>query len=652
MTKPCPTLTELYQLERLRWARLLPHQAGVVFVISRVVDDVERYDVRTVALDGSNARSVASDLDGCGALSPSPDGSIWAFIGKFEGKPQIGLMSPEDGTVRALTAMPMGVGGAPVWSPCGQWLAFTTVGEERASKGPFDPVRTRSIFHKLDGVGMTQRAVQDIHVVSSDGSQVKRLTHGPASHGALSWSPVLGRTELCFMVGPEANGLEPRMSVGIIDLEGRTRWVKTSSTDMIFNVGFAGDGDRLLLCTPPPGQPLYLPTRLYTQAVGAEPEVRTEGLTQGTGGHVVNSVLQTQGGLMTKRPLAPAGCDHAFVCTETAGCSAVQRVALSGPESCEPITPTDSGHFLIDADGSHVLTAATDHNTPPELWVCDHQGTGRTRITTLNDAFLATRAWPTVHELHFQAADGAPLQAWLIRPHGASGPVPTYLEIHGGPQCAWGPSWWLPAQMLAAAGIATLLPNPRGSSGYGAAHVAAIFGSFVQPADGDVLAAVDEAVRLGLADQDRLAVGGVSYGGTLTGWLIGQTDRFKCAIPEQLIANLVGFYGTSDAGRSLVQTNFGVSLKDGVDLLWKNSPLAHAHQATTPTLIIQCENDQRCPIGEGEQLFMALKEAGCEVELMRIPGSSHAGPQLAGITKLSRPRDEAVLAWLTTHLLN
>jgi dipeptidyl aminopeptidase/acylaminoacyl peptidase len=203
--------------------------------------------------------------------------------------------------------------------------------------------------------------------------------------------------------------------------------------------------------------------------------------------------------------------------------------------------------------------------------------------------------------------------------------------------------------MLAGAGIATLFPNPRGSSGYGEKHAAAIFGSFVQPADTDLLAAVDEAVRLGLADPDRLAVGGVSYGGIASAWMLGRTGRFKCAIPEQMIANLVSFYGESDLGRSLVANNFGVTLKEGRELLWRNSPLAHAHKATTPTLIIQCENDERCPMGEAEQFFVALKEAGCTVEFMRMPGS-HAAPLIGGVTRLSRPRDEAVLDWLTRYL--
>ena len=654
MEKPSLTLNELYQLERLRWARLLPQLAGVVFVVSRVVDDVEKFDVRCVSLDGNGLRTVASGLDACGGLTPSPDGSVWAFIGKFEGKPQIAFMNPDSGLVRAVTALPQGVGAPPVWSPCGNWLAFTTVGEERLAKGPFDPIRTTSIFHKLDGAGFAQRFSQDIYVISREWCEVKRLTTAPFSYGGLNWSPVNGRTELCFTTGAEPDGLDPLVSAGVIDLNGHIRWVRENTAEMIFSFGFAGDGDRMMLVSPPSGQKLFSPSRLYmvsgTSGPDSAAEVRTENFTQSTGGHVTNNILQTQGSLMTKRPLSPAGKDYAFVCTETAGRSTVQRIALSGQESCIPITPTDSGNFLVDANETHVLTASTDYNSPPDLWVRDHQGNGSRRLTALNDVFLSTHALPTVHELNFAGADGAPLQAWFIQPAGVSAPVPTLLEIHGGPQCAWGPSWWLPAQMLAGIGIATLLPNPRGSSGYGEQHVGAIFGSFVQPADSDLLAAADEAVRLGLADPDRLAVGGVSYGGTSTAWLLGQTARFKCAIPEQLISNLVGFYGTSDVGRSLVQTNFGTNLKDGVDVLWRNSPLAHAHKARTPTLIIQCENDQRCPMGEAEQLFLALREAACTVELLRIPGSSHAGPQVAGITKLSRPRDEAVMNWLTTYL--
>ncbi len=654
MGKPNLSLTEIYQLERIRHARLLPHGAGAVFIVTRVVDDVEKYDVRTVALDGSGMRTVAKDLDSIGAIAPSPDGQVWACIAPFNGKPQIAFMNPQTGVLRAVTSLPQGAGGAPVWSPCGQWIAFTTIGEERVSKGPFDPIRTSSIFYKADGAGFTQRAAQDIFVMSRQWCEVKRLTHGPASHGSLAWSPVRGVTELCFSTSMEPEGLESTFSAGVIDLEGKVRWVRHKAPGWTPGLTWAGDGERLLLVSAPEGQRMCMPRRLYTarlaEGAGAGLESRTEALFQQTGTEAANAVLSTQMAWLSHGPESPAGCDHAFVCTQTGGHSAVHRVALSGPESCTAITPADSANFLIDANDTHVLTAATGYNATPDLFVSNHQGEGRMRLTALNDAFLSDRALPTVHQIDFKAADGAALQAWFIRPAGASGPVPTFVEVHGGPQCAWGPSWLNTAQVQAGMGIATLLVNPRGSNGYGEDHMNAIFPLYNEPADADVLAATDEVVRLGLADADRLAVGGVSYGGILSSWIIGHTSRFKCAIPEQLICNWISAYGECDAGRGIGRMNFGMGVTEGFQFLWERSSLSHAHKVTTPTLIIQCENDTRCPMGDAEQFFLALKEAGCTVEFMRIPGSSHGGPQVGGITKLSRPRDEAVMDWLTRYL--
>jgi len=652
---PTPTLTELYQLERIRHARLLPRQAGVVYIVTRVVDDIEKYDVRTVALDGSGRRTVAMDLDSIGAIEPSPDGALWACIATVDGKPQIAFMNPESGALRPATSLSQGVGGPPAWSPCGQWLAFTAVGEERVAKGPFDPIRTSSMFYKADGVGLAQRKAQDIFVLSREWCEVRRLTHGPASHGGLVWAPVPGVHEIAFSTSMEPEGLAPTFSAGVVNLQGQVRWVRHRSKSFAMGATLSGDGQHLLMAGPPECERMCMPRRLYVAKLAdgqnAALESRTEALYRETGTEAANVVLSTQMGWLLRGPVSPAGCDHAFVSTQARGHSAVHRVALSGPESCTAITPADEANFLIDADASHVLTAQTGYNATPDLYVSDHAGKGRTRLTALNDAFLATRALPTVHALNFHAADGTALQAWFIRPAGASGPVPTFVDIHGGPQCAWGPSWYQGAQMLAAQGIATLMPNPRGSNGHGAAFIDAILPLYNEPADADVLAATDEAVRLGLADAERLGVGGVSYGGILSSWIVGHTQRFKCALPEQLICNWISAYGESDAGGSIVQMNFGTDLKTGFQFLWERSSLSHAHKVTTPTLIIQCDNDVRCPLGDAEQFFIALKEAGCTVELMRIPGSSHGGPQLAGITQLSRPRDEAMVDWLRRYLL-
>lgn len=650
--RPLLKLDDLYALERIREARLLPGGAGVVFVVSRSVNDVESVDVRTVSLDGSGMKTVAQGLPACGGLTPSPDGSVWAVMSAVEGKPQICLMDPATGAIRPVTALKQGVSSPPMWSPCGQWIAFTAVGEERQAKGVFDPIRTSSLFYKTDGVGFTDRTAQDVFVLSREWCEVKRLTQSRSGLILHGWSPVAGQPMLMVQSVNDSDALDSQHSLGTLDLDGAITWVIERDPDYIFGAQVAGDGQHLVVVMAEPGKAPGVASHIWTVPLaGGARTCRTRGFVDATNGTMLNAVLFSTMTLRGRSPQIQAGQDYAIVNAQIGGFSSLWRVALSGAESCTAISPLDSGHFLIDANATHVLSFHSDHNTPADLWVSAHDGSGRTRLTALNAQALGLFPKPDIRFFSWTAADGTPLEAWMICPAGATGPVPTVLDIHGGPQCAWGPGFWHFSHALAARGIATLMPNPRGSSGYSEAFVSAIQGSFAQPADTDVLSAVDEAVRLGLADPDRLGLAGISYGGYLSSWLLGQTTRFKAAVPEQIIANLISEHGTSDVGREIIRTRFKTNVSGGFELLWKNSPLAYAHRATTPTLLVQCENDVRCPMGQAEEMFVALREAGCAVEFLRIPGSAHAGPQISGISALMRARDEPVLEWFTRHLL-
>lgn len=645
-------LDDLYALERIREAKLLPGGAGVVFIVSRSVNDVETPDVRTVALDGSGMRTVAQGLSGCGGLTASPDGSVWALMSAVEGKPQVCLMDPATGAIRPVTALKQGVGSPPQWSPCGQWLAFTAVGEERQAKGPFDPIRTSSLFYKQDGVGFTDRTAQDVFVVSRAWCEVKRLTHSRSGLMLHGWSPAEGQLKLLVQSANDSDTLDSEHSLGTLDLDGTITWVIERDPEYIFGAQFSGDGQHLVVVMAEPGKAPGVASHVWTVPLsGGTRTCRSRGFVEATNGTMLNNVLFSTMTLKGRSPRIQAGHDYAVVGAQIGGHSSLWRVALSGAEACEAISPLDSGHFLIDANATHVLTFHSDHNTPADLYVSAHDGSARTRLTALHEAALGAFPKPEIRHFKWAAEDGTPLEAWMVCPGGATGPVPTVLDIHGGPQCAWGPGYWHFSHVLAARGIATLMPNPRGSSGYSEDFVAAIQGSFAQPADKDVLSAVDEAVRLGFADPERLGLAGISYGGFLSSWLLGQTTRFKAAVPEQLISNLVSMHGTSDAGREIMRTRFKVNASDSREALWQNSPLAFAHRATTPTLLVQCENDVRCPMGQAEEMFVALREAGCEAEFLRIPGSAHAGPQISGISALARVRDEPVLEWFTRHLL-
>ena len=652
--KPLLSLDDLYRMRRLREGKLLPQSLELVFVVSQASDDVDRFEIRRLDPVSGRQTVLARDLPACAGLRPSPDGRHLTFMGLVDGVGQImvmdtlGRMEPTP-----LRVMPRGIASAPLWSPDGRWLAFTAIGDERVAKGPYEPVRSASVHYKFDGgVGLTQRRAQDIFIVSADGAEVRRLTHGPGMCSQPYWAP--DSRSLAFMATLEPHGIEFTTAVGVVSLDGELSWPIEAVEDYIFCApAFAGTGDRVMLACKPLGRVLGAQARLYTASLtaGSGLESRTERLCTVQRGHVTRGALLPMGvgSLFARQPISPVGSDHAFCMVELQGQTVIHRVALSGAERCVPLTPPDRSAYLLDADAHHLLWASTTMSSPPDLWLSDADGGNPKQLTALNDEFLTQRTLPEVLELQVQN-EGHTVHTWILRPSGATTPLPTVLEIHGGPHCSWGNAFNLWAQALAGAGFAVILPNPRGSSGYGDAFGTAIHGCWGEPDGRDLMATVDEAISRGIADPARLGIGGVSGGGHLTTWLLGQTDRFKAAVPEQMLTNMVSFYGESDIGRLLIKGEYGVTPQTDHELLWRFSPLAYAHRVRTPTLLIQCELDVRCPMGEAEQYFRALRDAGCVAEFMRIPGSFHAGPQYGGITALARVRDEPALDWYRRYL--
>jgi dipeptidyl aminopeptidase/acylaminoacyl peptidase len=202
--------------------------------------------------------------------------------------------------------------------------------------------------------------------------------------------------------------------------------------------------------------------------------------------------------------------------------------------------------------------------------------------------------------------------------------------------------------MLAAAGYAVLCINYRGSSGYGTAFADQIMGNLGDLEFADLMAGVDAAVARGLADPNRLACSGGSYGGYLTCWLVGHTTRFKAAIAERPITNLVSAFGASDIPGWWVDA-LGGAPHEAPAVYARCSPLTYAHRCQTPTLLLVAEQDHRCPPLESEQFYTALKQAGCVVEMLRLPHSAHGGAD-TGPLPVRRAQNEAYLEWLGRYL--
>ena len=340
----------------------------------------------------------------------------------------------------------------------------------------------------------------------------------------------------------------------------------------------------------------------------------------------------------------------AIVPVQTGGEKALVRVALDGDDSHTIVAGGTRICLPIVARGQKILFAAFGFTEPGDLYLVDLETGEERRLTRANEDILADLTLPTVVPLHFPGIDGAPVEGWFLQPSGASAPVPTVLNIHGGPHAAWGAHFNFDNLMFTGAGYGVLLVNHRASTGYGDAFATAILADWGNLDYADLMSGVDHAIEEGLVDGDRLGVCGISGGGNLTGWVIGHTDRFKAACPENPVFNWFSMYGTSDVGADFSARELGGTPYDAEDVYRRCSPITYAQQCTTPTLFLQHENDFRCPAEQTEQFFTVLRVNGVPAEMLRFPGTPHSGSVIGPIGH-RRAQNEALLDWMNRYVL-
>jgi dipeptidyl aminopeptidase/acylaminoacyl peptidase len=270
---------------------------------------------------------------------------------------------------------------------------------------------------------------------------------------------------------------------------------------------------------------------------------------------------------------------------------------------------------------------------------------GTERVLTAFGAELsATGRIRPMEEITATAPDGYPVHGWVVRPEG-EGPHPVLLMIHGGPFTQYGWTLFDEAQVYAGAGYAVVYGNPRGSSGYGQAHGAAIRHDVGERSAVDLLALLDHALADRSLDRDRVGVLGGSHGGFMTTWLAANAgERFRAAISERAVNAIDSFRGSSDIGWYFAEELYGTPEQQAVQ-----SPLNHADRIDIPMLIIHSEHDWRCPVEQAQRLFVALKLRGVPTELLLFPGEGHELSR-SGLPSHRVARFEAILDWWARYL--
>jgi dipeptidyl aminopeptidase/acylaminoacyl peptidase len=304
----------------------------------------------------------------------------------------------------------------------------------------------------------------------------------------------------------------------------------------------------------------------------------------------------------------------------------------------------------ITEDATHVWTTHQAHGRPPELARFDHATATWERLTGFNDDIVEGRIFPDERTIRWAGEDGTEIEGILMMPHGAEGPLPLPLIVcvHGGPTWNWG-AYFSDSEpnavLLASAGYACLLPNPRGSIGRGHAFAQGVIGDGGGIDYRDIMAGVDHCIAEGIADPERLGIAGLSYGGYMAAWAVGQTDRFGAAVAMSVVSNYVSFHLTSEVWW-YDQAILDGEWDDPTSQYPERSPVTHARACTTPTLIIQGAEDRCTPPGQGEELYHAIAASGAEVELVVYPREGHVPVERAHALDAIRRTQ----AWFDRHL--
>jgi dipeptidyl aminopeptidase/acylaminoacyl peptidase len=640
------TPASLLRLKHLLGAELSPDGESVAYsVLSTDTDKMlDRVGIWLGSIESGASRPLTAGLARDTSPSWSPDSTQVAFVSTRNGPAQVYVVSTGGGEAHPLTRLEHGVVDGPVWSPDGSQIAFTA-SVKPTRRDPSDPYRVSRALYRWDGIGLVEDALTAVFVMPASGGEPRQLTPCDFIQSGLRWSP--DSREILFIGSfqPDDTMYAPRPMV--VDLEANLR-VLCRDWGWAWSAEWAAGGRKVAFVGQPHERPFGCKDDLWLiDSEGGLPTCRTSQLSVGVGATMDSDVPSRR--LLGYRIVLSSDGQAAFVPVQIGGRVEVYRVSLEGPESHTAIIGGERACTPQGCARGKVLFAASTCLDPMDLHLAGEDGSGEQRLTCLNREFLSTVSLPTVESMRFQSSDGAEVEGWIMKPPVGKAPFPTILLIHGGPTLAVGSGFLADYHTLAGAGYAVLLINHRGSTGYGEGFSTRIVGDWGHMEHEDLMAGVDCAIRMGLADPDRLGCCGGSGGGQLTAWAVGHTDRFRAAVPECPSIDYVSFYGTSDCGPQFARGAMGGLPHDLPEVFRRGSPLTYAHSCRTPTLLLVYESDCRCPPSQSEQFYAALKAAGCVAEMVRFPASFHGGG-VDGAPVVRRTQREVQLEWFNRYV--
>jgi dipeptidyl aminopeptidase/acylaminoacyl peptidase len=614
-------IDDLYRLRTAGSPSIDPDGRRVAFTVSTADRERDRWVTHIWTVEeGDEARRLTRGENGDTSPRWSPDGRRLAFLSaRGEGaRQQLWMLEPGGGDPWPVTDVKGGV-IAFRWSPDGSRIAFLSTVEPDPEHEDGSPIVVRRLHYKADGPGMLRDGRTHLFVVTPPTGQVVQLTNGDFFAASPAWSP--DGTTLAFTAAlHDDRDLDMASHLFTIDAGGGGEMRQVTSGPGLASAPlWSGDGRALVFAGRARATDLQW-TLHSVDARGGEPADLLVGFDR-------NVMVGGPGYPGAAPALTPDGAAVVF-CARIGGCTHAFRLPLHGGAPQPLLAHPEMVVKGLDVSSGAAIGAAVAGlpDTPGDVLRVDLVTGATARLTELNRDLLAEAAPLLAERRTFTAPDGLEIEGWLWRDPAAATPAPLLLDIHGGPHNAWTPGLdadHLFHDELVARGWSVLTLNPRGSDGYGLAFMSGVHAGWGENDQRDFLAAVDALVAEGIADPERLAVTGYSYGGFMTTWLVGHTDRFRAAVAGGVATDLLSIIGTMDVGAAMARSEFGADPLDDRALYERLSPLSYAGRITTPILILHGQADERCPAGQAEELFAALRRRRREVEMVLYPGAGH-----------------------------
>ena len=656
---------DLYRFELITTPRLSPDGGRVVYAQHRVDPKTQKKYANLWVVNTRQGAPRQFTFGDQTDVQPrwSPGGDQIAFLSNRRDKekpPQLYLIHLDGGEARPFSSI-QGSIGTFSWAPDGKSILCTVQktdaeeverekDEQKKKLGVINRQYER-LFFKLDGFGYLPKERWHLWTIDAASGKARQITdHEIYDEHAPAWSP-----DGKWVTFVSNRSVDP-------DLR--------PNADALFVMPARG-GEFRMVPTPagPKSQPRYSPDGHWIAYYGSDSEdleyknnslwiVPADGsaaarnLTEAYDLHVSAWTINDMGEPEMMAPTWTNDSQSIFFQVSIHGSSILMKSHVNGSQP-ETIIGEGGvvGSFNLDQAEKSLAYFWGQMSDPGQVMFKDLE-TGQThQLTQINRDLLGKIQLSQVKEVWFKGPDGNDLQGWIMTPPDFSPDkkYPSILEIHGGPRVQYGNFFMHEFYYLAAQGFVVHFTNPRGGRGYGEAHTKAIWHDWGNADYADIMAWADVVEKEPYIDAMRMGVTGGSYGGYMTVWIIGHTHRFHAAVAARCVSNFVSMWGSSDFNWAFQNEIGGLPPYEDLDNFWKHSPIAYIGNASTPTMVMHNEFDLRCPIEQGEQVFVALKKLGVETEMIRFPDEFH-GLSRNGRTDRKIARLNHIRRWFDRYL--